>query len=320
MNSSTMRSVSSGELHEMCGDNRTCGWSYSQCPAGSGSGSQASRLARATRPESRATRSASWSTSGAAGDVHQMGAVLHGGERRRADEVVSARRGRSRHHDVVGVVEQLIEVGHQLDTGHRARRLGAAHGSHLHPERPAPVGPRGSRCCRGRPPRAAVGRAHRGEPIPSAPAPGSPNSREVASRTPAWRPARTPRSAPSPRPEQVTTRPSNASGGVPSTPVPNRCTQGTRACRPASAGDRCIASNTSPSYSGPSVSPPGTATTSVPGRAAVTSAATWSPIVERTRIRAVSPLPAGGAEPPSTARSTEAPSRYGAAGPAGSWR
>ena len=297
MNSSTMRSVSSGELHEMCGDSRTCGWSYSQCPAGSGSGSQASRLARATRPSSRATRSASWSTSVPRGDVHQMGAGLDGGERAVAPMRWCVRGvAGADDHEWSASSSSCVEVGHQLDTGHRARRLGAAGGSHLMPNASArraiavPMLPRPTtRACR------------RSSPPSASPRPvlrrlGSPHvGQSLLERQHGGQHELRDRHRPRAR-VHVDARPSNASGGVPSTPVPKMCTQRTRACRPASAGDRCIASSTSPSYSGPSVSPPGTATTSVPGRAAVTSAATWSPIVERTRIRAVSPLPAVGAD------------------------
>ncbi len=101
-----------------CGEISRPGASQSGWSSGSGSGSTTSSAARSRPGVSSATR-ASVSTTGAAGDVDQQGAVLHRGQERRVDQAAGLVGERYDEHDDVGVGQQLRAARRS-----RARRRG----------------------------------------------------------------------------------------------------------------------------------------------------------------------------------------------------
>ena len=89
----------------------------------------------------------------AARDVHEVHALLHPCERRGVEQPLRAMRRRRREHHVVGAGQQLVEAADELDLGDRARRVGAPHRAHVHPERERTPRDRPRRSRPGRPAR-----------------------------------------------------------------------------------------------------------------------------------------------------------------------
>ena len=133
---STAAACSCGVYHEMCAVIRTFGCCVEPVAGGQRLRGRRCRASPcATVPSSSATRSASWSTSAPRAMLTRCtpGVILANAAASMRWRVLAVDGAAST--TCCGAGQQLVERADDLDAGDRARRVGAAQRTHLHPER-----------------------------------------------------------------------------------------------------------------------------------------------------------------------------------------